>query len=322
MSTTAADVHMTANGATPACERPVIRLFGPLSIEDGERSLGPRDLGGARPKQVLEILLAARGHRVPDRPPGGARSGGRPAGQRRRLAPDLRFRAAPPPHPRPRTGTRARRHGAGGVPLRDRARRARPRPLRRAARALRREPTAALAPRSSRRSASCAATSSRTSRTPPGRSTCAAATRGASLGARLDAADAALAELDFAAALAHAEAAVALDRFSERAQRSRDARALRARPNARGARPLPRLPHAPRRGARTRADRRDARARGGHHPPGGRPLAAPSPDPAGHEQRPPDAHSACSAGPPSSRRSHGAVRRGARRGPGADPDRG
>jgi DNA-binding SARP family transcriptional activator len=44
---------------------PVIRLFGPLAIEDGERVLGPRDLGGARPKQVLEILLAARGHRVP-----------------------------------------------------------------------------------------------------------------------------------------------------------------------------------------------------------------------------------------------------------------
>ena len=39
------------------------------------------------------------------------------------------------------------------------------------------------------------------------------------LGARLDAADAALAELDVAAALAHAEAAVVLDHFSERAQR-------------------------------------------------------------------------------------------------------
>src|SRR5260370_26062702 len=42
----------------------VIRFFGPLGIEDGARMLGPRDLGGARPKQVLEILLAARGHRV------------------------------------------------------------------------------------------------------------------------------------------------------------------------------------------------------------------------------------------------------------------
>ena len=44
--------------------------------------------------------------------------------------------------------------------------------------------------------------------------------QGRELGARLDAADAALAELDFAASLAHAEAAVALDHFSERAQRS------------------------------------------------------------------------------------------------------
>ena len=44
--------------------------------------------------------------------------------------------------------------------------------------------------------------------------------QGRVLGARLDAADAALAEHDFTAALAHTEAAVALDRFSERAHRS------------------------------------------------------------------------------------------------------
>lgn len=43
----------------------VIRLFGPLEIDHGTGTLGPRDLGGTRPKQVLEILLAARGHRVP-----------------------------------------------------------------------------------------------------------------------------------------------------------------------------------------------------------------------------------------------------------------
>jgi DNA-binding winged helix-turn-helix (wHTH) protein len=42
----------------------VIRVFGVLGVEDGLRTLGARDLGGARPKQVLEILLAARGHRV------------------------------------------------------------------------------------------------------------------------------------------------------------------------------------------------------------------------------------------------------------------
>jgi DNA-binding SARP family transcriptional activator len=46
-------------------ERPVVRLFGPLAVDDGLNTLGPGDLGGARPKQVLEILLSARGHRVP-----------------------------------------------------------------------------------------------------------------------------------------------------------------------------------------------------------------------------------------------------------------
>src|SRR6266436_6416759 len=56
---------------TPVSDHPsrregrlVIRLFGALEVEDGPRTLGARDLGGARPKQVLEILLAARGHRV------------------------------------------------------------------------------------------------------------------------------------------------------------------------------------------------------------------------------------------------------------------
>jgi DNA-binding SARP family transcriptional activator len=42
-----------------------IRLFGGLAIEDGTRVLGPTELGGARPKQVMEILLSARGRRVP-----------------------------------------------------------------------------------------------------------------------------------------------------------------------------------------------------------------------------------------------------------------
>ena len=45
--------------------RHAIRVLGPLLIDDGERTLGARDLGGARPKQVLEILLCARGHSVP-----------------------------------------------------------------------------------------------------------------------------------------------------------------------------------------------------------------------------------------------------------------
>jgi DNA-binding SARP family transcriptional activator len=41
-----------------------IKLFGPLEITIGERQLGVGDLGGVRPKQVLQILLAARGHAV------------------------------------------------------------------------------------------------------------------------------------------------------------------------------------------------------------------------------------------------------------------
>jgi DNA-binding SARP family transcriptional activator len=42
-----------------------IRLFGSIAVEHGEHRLGPRDFGGSRPKQVLEILLAARGRLVP-----------------------------------------------------------------------------------------------------------------------------------------------------------------------------------------------------------------------------------------------------------------
>jgi DNA-binding SARP family transcriptional activator len=42
-----------------------VRLFGSIAIEHDDRALGPRDFGGSRPKQVLEILLAARGGPVP-----------------------------------------------------------------------------------------------------------------------------------------------------------------------------------------------------------------------------------------------------------------
>jgi PAS domain S-box-containing protein len=41
-----------------------IRLFGPIEVEVQGRRLGPRDLGGVKPKQVMEILLSARGHPV------------------------------------------------------------------------------------------------------------------------------------------------------------------------------------------------------------------------------------------------------------------
>ena len=42
-----------------------IRLFGSIEVGHAGRTLGPRDFGGSRPKQVLEILLAARGRPVP-----------------------------------------------------------------------------------------------------------------------------------------------------------------------------------------------------------------------------------------------------------------
>jgi len=40
------------------------RLFGPIEVAAGERRLGPRDLGGPKATQVLELLLVARGHNV------------------------------------------------------------------------------------------------------------------------------------------------------------------------------------------------------------------------------------------------------------------
>ena len=42
-----------------------IQLLGPLEIEDDQRRLGPNDLGGRKPKQLLEILLTERGRVVP-----------------------------------------------------------------------------------------------------------------------------------------------------------------------------------------------------------------------------------------------------------------
>ena len=41
-----------------------VRLFGPIEVAAGGRRLGPRDLGGPKAKQVLELLLVARGHSV------------------------------------------------------------------------------------------------------------------------------------------------------------------------------------------------------------------------------------------------------------------
>jgi DNA-binding SARP family transcriptional activator len=41
-----------------------VRLFGPIALDDGTQTLGPRDFGGLKPKQLLEQLLCAHGRLV------------------------------------------------------------------------------------------------------------------------------------------------------------------------------------------------------------------------------------------------------------------
>lgn len=208
-----------ANGFRASSERPVIRLFGPLSIESAGHTIGPGELGGVRPKQVLEILLMARGHRVPtdriaelvwgsERPqnvPGSLQTF--VSTLRRHLDPDReRARALVV------TESEAYRFATELVSLDlDRfdelLERSAHEPTHRARASLEQaldfvrgevledEPYAtwALDVRGSY--------------------------QGRVLGARLEAADAALAERDFMPALVHAEEGAALDRFSERAYR-------------------------------------------------------------------------------------------------------
>jgi DNA-binding SARP family transcriptional activator len=199
--------------------RHVIRVLGPLLIDDGERTLGARDLGGARPKQVLEILLCARGHSVPvdriaeavwgDDPPQNA------GGSLHTFVSVLRRHLAPSAGVARQlvvTEPEAYRFATEQV-LFDLDRfdalleESAHQPTRAARASLDRaldlvrgevfedEPYAAWA------------------------SDLRGSYQGRILGARLDAADLALAEFDFASALAHARAAVDLDRFSERALR-------------------------------------------------------------------------------------------------------
>jgi DNA-binding SARP family transcriptional activator len=200
--------------------RPEIRLFGALEVEDGPRTLGARDLGGARPKQVLEILLAARGHRVStDRLADllwGDQQPQDPAGSLQTFVSVLRRRLAPD-RDRARelviTETEAYRFDTDLVELDldcfdQLVERSAHEPTHTARRSLDRalalvrgdvledEPSALWAQEL--------------------RGTY----RGRVLGAHLEAADAALAELDYTEALAHAEAGAALDGFSERAQRT------------------------------------------------------------------------------------------------------
>jgi DNA-binding SARP family transcriptional activator len=200
--------------------RPVVRLFGSLAVEDGVRVLGPRDLGGTRPKQVLEILLAARGHPVPtDRLAELIWAGDLPQNAggslqtfvsvlRRHLTSDRE-------HARALVVTEAEayRFATNLVDLDlDRfdelVERATSQPTRDARRTL--EEALALVQGEVLEDEPYTVWAQDLRGTYQGRV----------LGARLEAADAALAELDYAAALAHTEAAAALDGFSERAHRT------------------------------------------------------------------------------------------------------
>jgi DNA-binding SARP family transcriptional activator/pimeloyl-ACP methyl ester carboxylesterase len=52
-------------GALPVTRQTVVvRMLGPLEVRVGGSRLGPRDLGGVKPKQLLEVLLLERGRLV------------------------------------------------------------------------------------------------------------------------------------------------------------------------------------------------------------------------------------------------------------------
>jgi DNA-binding SARP family transcriptional activator len=198
-----------------------IRMFGPLEVRDGERVRGVGDLGGVRPKQVLEILLAARGHRVStsriadglwgDEPPRDTAAAVQTfvSVLRRRLVDDRdRARALVV------TEAEAYRFATREIDfdldrfdnlLEDSARQ----PTRVARRSL--DEALALVRGEVLEDEPYALWAQDLRNTYQGRL----------LGARIDAAEAALAELDYGGALAHAEAAASLDAFGERAHRLR-----------------------------------------------------------------------------------------------------
>lgn len=207
------------DSGNPGRSRLVVRLFGALQIADAERELGPRDLGGARPKQLLEILVAARGRRVPVDRIADLIWGAQPPDDiaasiqtfvsvlRRRLVSD-RGRA----RQLVVTEAEAYRFATDLVDLDlDRFDELLERSAREPTRVARRSLEEALGlVRGDVLEDEPYAVWAHDLR---------GSYQGRVLGARLDAADAALAERDIAAALGHAEAATALDRFSERAQR-------------------------------------------------------------------------------------------------------
>jgi DNA-binding SARP family transcriptional activator len=210
---------MKAVGDEPGVTRPVIRVFGALQIKDGTRVLGPRDLGGVRPKQLLEILLAARGRLVPvdriaeliweeERPDDTSASIQTFVSVLRRRLVENKDRA----RALVVTEAEAYRFATDAVDLDlDRFDVL----LERSAR----EPTRAS--RASLEEALSLVRGDVFEDEPYALWThdIRGSYRGRVLGARLDAADAALAESDFAAALMHVEEAAVLDPFSERAQR-------------------------------------------------------------------------------------------------------
>jgi DNA-binding SARP family transcriptional activator len=208
------------NGRFGAPQALRTRLFGALEIEDGERVLGPRDLGGSRPKQVLEILLAARGHQVPTERLAdllwGENLPQNAAGSlqtfvsvlRRHLTPDRDLARALVV-----TEAEAYRFATDLVELDlDRfdelLERSAHEPTHIARRFLERALGFVRGEVLEDEPYSSWALDLRDTY------------RGRVLGARLEAADAALAELDYGAALTHAEAAAWLDGFSERAHRT------------------------------------------------------------------------------------------------------
>jgi DNA-binding SARP family transcriptional activator len=181
--------------------------------------LGPRDLGGTRPKQVIEILLAARGHRVPtDRLANLLWADDLPqntAGSLQTFVSVLRRHLTPDREEARElivTEAEAYRFATDLVELDlDRFDELLERSAREPTHLTRRslEEALALVRGEVLEDEPYAVWALDLRGTYQGRV----------LGAHLEAADAALAELDYAAAHAHAEAAVALDEFSERAHR-------------------------------------------------------------------------------------------------------
>ena len=202
------------------CGSVAIRAFGSIAVEHGGATLGPRDFGGGRPKQLLEILLAARGSPVPvdriaemlwpDRVPGNFAASIQTfvSTLRRHLCADQRCARALVVTER---GAYRFAVEEASVDI-DRFDELLARAGRVATDAARRALIDALS----------LATAEVLEDEPYADWACElrGTYRGRVIGANLEAADAALISRDFKAGLSHAQAAARLDRFSERAHRT------------------------------------------------------------------------------------------------------